>query len=545
MNINWCLATALGYDNGSSGSSNLLGRVSGATFGDPSCAANGGQTVSEAYSYTAGGLVTWKGYYVVVPMSFGGNGSIEYSGYSYGPTETYSWDSEGNQTGYGSFAYTLDAMGRATGLTETGPGTVWVQNASYGPGGEAQGLQYRTSSGAYYSETRSYNNLNQLKQLTASASGLAGMNLRYGYGTGTNNGQIAAMTDGNSGEQVTYTYDALKRLQKAETTQSQTQYPNASWWGQSFGYDGFGNLLSKTATTGHTATSMSVGVDPSTNRLSGLDYANQRYYSSVYGRFTSVDRYRLGTRPESPGSWNRYAYVMGDPVNSTDPSGMLRIGCDDPTAESIYDGSCNAVSGDYGYPGGLGCDEDGGYGFISNANTMVSCAQVPTVGAGGGSAHPTPPPPLPPPPQCLTELGYQGAVYPNQHAVNHSYLYVQGPGAFEILNAGPTRLNPFVPTNTAGVPGLVWVGWGPMITASSPNGMYNEATNSGSTVIWAQYEPCSVVNRLIADTVSLNGKYEYGGWTSNSNSFTYSLLNDVGLAGQVPVPPRAPGWETI
>ncbi len=55
---------------------------------------------------------------------------------------------------------------------------------------------------------------------------------------------------------------------------------------------------------------------------SGLDYALNRYYSSVYGRFLSSDPYRASGGPSDPGSWNRYAYVQGDPVNLFDPQGL-------------------------------------------------------------------------------------------------------------------------------------------------------------------------------------------------------------------------------
>ena len=154
--------------------------------------------------------------------------------------------------------------------------------------------------------------------MVTSGSGLAGVNLNYAYNAGTNNGQIASMTDGSSHEQITYTYDALKRLQKAETTQSQTQYPNASWWGQSFGYDGFGNLLSKTATTGHTGTAMSVGVDPSTNRLFGFGYDLNGNMTSIPGypattltydmdNRTGGSDYDLENQPlNRDGAWNLY-----------------------------------------------------------------------------------------------------------------------------------------------------------------------------------------------------------------------------------------------
>jgi RHS repeat-associated protein len=43
----------------------------------------------------------------------------------------------------------------------------------------------------------------------------------------------------------------------------------------------------------------------------GLDYAMNRYYQSTWGRFTSPDPYRTSGGPEDPGSWNRYAYVLG------------------------------------------------------------------------------------------------------------------------------------------------------------------------------------------------------------------------------------------
>src|SRR5208337_2396553 len=53
----------------------------------------------------------------------------------------------------------------------------------------------------------------------------------------------------------------------------------------------------------------------------GLDYANNRYYSNVYGRFMTPDPYTNSGRLSDPQSWNRYAYTRGDPVNRLDPSG--------------------------------------------------------------------------------------------------------------------------------------------------------------------------------------------------------------------------------
>jgi RHS repeat-associated protein len=56
--------------------------------------------------------------------------------------------------------------------------------------------------------------------------------------------------------------------------------------------------------------------------LTGLDYAVNRYYSSIWGRFLSPDPYGASARVLNPQSWNRYAYTIGDPMNSGDPSGL-------------------------------------------------------------------------------------------------------------------------------------------------------------------------------------------------------------------------------
>jgi len=54
----------------------------------------------------------------------------------------------------------------------------------------------------------------------------------------------------------------------------------------------------------------------------GLDYADQRYYASTFGRFMSADAYQASGVPSDPASWNRYAYVQDDPVNYQDPQGL-------------------------------------------------------------------------------------------------------------------------------------------------------------------------------------------------------------------------------
>jgi RHS repeat-associated protein len=55
----------------------------------------------------------------------------------------------------------------------------------------------------------------------------------------------------------------------------------------------------------------------------GLDYANQRYFASTYGRFSTPDPYAGSAGAGDPSSWNRYSYTKGDPVNRMDRSGLV------------------------------------------------------------------------------------------------------------------------------------------------------------------------------------------------------------------------------
>ena len=55
----------------------------------------------------------------------------------------------------------------------------------------------------------------------------------------------------------------------------------------------------------------------------GLDYAVNRGYSSVLGKFQSADPYRASGYKVDPQSWNRYAYVRNDVINAVDPQGLL------------------------------------------------------------------------------------------------------------------------------------------------------------------------------------------------------------------------------
>ena len=54
----------------------------------------------------------------------------------------------------------------------------------------------------------------------------------------------------------------------------------------------------------------------------GLDYFGARYYANLQGRFAAADPLFTSGKPASPQSWNRYSYVMNNPLRLIDPTGL-------------------------------------------------------------------------------------------------------------------------------------------------------------------------------------------------------------------------------
>ena len=101
----------------------------------------------------------------------------------------------------------------------------------------------------------------------------------------------------------------------------------------------------------------------------GQDYADQRYYNVGTGRFNVADPGGIRTADSSaPASWNRFAYVQGDPINQRDVRGLyLSVSLDGVDVT------------DYG---GMGCD-DGSMRF-------VPAGMPPCFLGGGGGMEPEP-----------------------------------------------------------------------------------------------------------------------------------------------------------
>jgi RHS repeat-associated protein len=205
-------------------------------------------TFTYMYSYTTGGLITKKRMKLTRDTWYGVLDAA------------YEYDNEGRTTSVtypsgGKYTYSFDSMGRPNQLTDPNNAVV-VSGVSYGAADQLTQITYDGRT-----ETRVYNSRFQLTRLTVPGS----MDLEYRYSTTANNGQITQQKDWLSGEEVNYTYDSLARLIQAATTDAT--------WGVAYGYDGYGNLLSKGPVTGKgVVTSLSQAVDPVTNHIVGKSY---------------------------------------------------------------------------------------------------------------------------------------------------------------------------------------------------------------------------------------------------------------------------------
>ena len=171
---------------------------------------------------------------------------------------TFTYDNEGRMTAetypsdnFGttaSLGFTFDSMGRPSTMTDNIASQTIVAGTTYGPANELTAIA--GASGGLAAKRLPTNSIKQLTSLSASTS------VAYNYPAAGNNGKISSEQDGGySGEVITYTYDNLNRLIAAA---DQPTWPSP--WGQSFTYDGFGNLTN-VATTQGTSPTLSVGYD--------------------------------------------------------------------------------------------------------------------------------------------------------------------------------------------------------------------------------------------------------------------------------------------
>jgi RHS repeat-associated protein len=591
--------------------------------------------------------------------------------------ETWSWQGQNGplvSTPGPTYTYSFDAMYRPTGLTDQNSNTV-VNNVTYNAANQLS---------TFNTETRTYNNLNQMTQLTITGS--QPLNISYNFTAGQNNGKITSQTDNISGETVTYQYDSLNRLLSASSSQS---------WSETYGFDAFGNLLSKTPTGGAPVLSQSVypasnqimeqTYDSNGNQISsplgsltydaenrvatgpggvqyaydsrnkriwrgtlsngvlsqqvyfygvdgqklgtytftlgqygqtnlpemtnstvllatffgrkrigtfdrlgsakynqdgaaqsfypygedrgtvqpndslkfatytrdaatGLDYADQRYYASNFGRMMSPDR--ISGKRGVPASLNKYAYVRGDPVNFSDPAGLGPIPL--MLDGNLGDGGGDGGDWEYVDGGAGGC----GAGWETDASLSGPCCPTSGQGFQGDPFNPTPQPPnpacyAPPPPapvpqpqpvECDVALMEGGAHTYLQLSVNDPNTGISQSG---ILEAGPVpkNLNGNWPVQVA--TGNAWLNSLPPTDVTSGGSPGKTIYNFNGDYSNAQL--CFAITLLFgAFDAYHNDKVTYGLSGPNSNTFTAWLLDHSNL--QVPgymdlvLALLAPGW---
>ena len=120
--------------------------------------------------------------------------------------------------------------------------------------------------------------------------------------------------------------------------------------------------------TGHIEDAGSLGRGTPMNGLvrlgpTPIEHMQARYYDPVVGRFHSNDP--VGFAEGGVGYFNRYAYVLNDPINMTDPTGEFGI------AGAIY----GAISGGVG-------------GYIASGGNLKATVAGAGVGAAVGAVNP-------------------------------------------------------------------------------------------------------------------------------------------------------------
>ena len=185
--------------------------------------------------------------------------------------------------------YTPDSAGRILSAIDSGNNINYVTNASYQADGSLTGFVSGASSGfGGITNQWQYNARLQVCRITALTAGTPpssctdavhlgnvldlGYNMNLGAG---DNGNVAGITNyKDTSRSQTFTYDLLNRLISAQNagtdcTQS-TANSKTKYWGNSYSYDAWGNLLQKT-TSKCGAENLSVTA-LANNQLSGYGY---------------------------------------------------------------------------------------------------------------------------------------------------------------------------------------------------------------------------------------------------------------------------------
>src|SRR5262249_35668941 len=151
--------------------------------------------------------------------------------------------------------YTPDSAGRILSAVDSGNAINYVTSATYGPDGALTGF-VSGNSGTFAGIANSFSFNQRLQPVFMSASAPSQTVFSIGYdfhlGAGNNGNVYGIANNRDHTRDQTFTYDALNRLTSAQnsgTDCAQTGLQGKTkFWGNSYGYDAWGNLLQKSVT---------------------------------------------------------------------------------------------------------------------------------------------------------------------------------------------------------------------------------------------------------------------------------------------------------
>ena len=225
-----------------------------------------GQSFSATYSDTTNRLTTSG-------VTYDSNGNLTYDGFY-----NYTWDGEGNLATLGGNAETYDALDRRV---EQYNGSAYTEIV-YGPAGNKMALM----SGQTVTKV--------FAPLSAGATAVY-----------------------NSSGLSYYRHPDWLGSSRVASTTSRTLYYDGA-------YAPFGENYAETGTTDRSFTGQNQDLTPGS---SGLLYDfPYREMHNIQGRWLSPDPAGINAAaPTIPQSWNRYSYVMNDPLRFVDPTGMACV----------------------------------------------------------------------------------------------------------------------------------------------------------------------------------------------------------------------------
>jgi RHS repeat-associated protein len=251
--------------------------------------------------------------------------------------------------------YTPDSAGRVLSAVDTGNNINYVTGATYDASNALTGfVSGQSNSFAGITNAFSFNKRLQPVNMSASAPSQTVFSIGYDFHFGNgNNGNVYGITNyKDANRNQTFTYDALNRVTTAQNagTDCTVHLPDGhtEYWGNSYGYDAWGNLLQKTVTK-CSAENMNISADGHNwvHTLTGPDYTydsagnmtynatmSQGYTYDQENRITGVSGYAytydgdgnrvMKTTTATPATGTLYWYMSPGIVAESDLAGAIK-----------------------------------------------------------------------------------------------------------------------------------------------------------------------------------------------------------------------------